>query len=82
MITINRTNPYAATRKLASQSAARPRAVDSLEVNQTERTPVVDRRKNRDRRQNNKGNGLLESRSGRDRRKSTQSPRPSIDIEA
>jgi len=44
--------------------------------------PTQDRRKNKDRRHSHAKDHLLESRGGRDRRKNSESPRPSIDIKA
>jgi len=82
MITINRTTPYTPTRKLETKPANRSTSVDELEVDRSTSIPRYDRRKNRDRRHQNKGNGLLETRCGKDRRSGKQSKHPSIDIEA
>ena len=82
MITIDRTTPYRPIRNTNSKPVTRSEAVEDLEVNTTTKIPLYDRRKNPDRRKNNQGNGFLETRSGKDRRKKKVSQRRSIDIEA
>jgi len=82
MITIDRTTPFRPVRTTDTKAVTRTTRVEELEVDSTAKTQLLDRRKNPDRRRRNKGNGLLETRSGTDRRKNKNSRRPSIDIEA
>ena len=82
MITITRTDPYRPVRSTNTNPVNRTQAVDELEVDQTTKSPVFDRRRHRDRRRRNQGNVLLDSRTGNDRRKNKNSRRPSIDIKA
>jgi hypothetical protein len=82
MITIDRVNTYQPSRTKISTPIERTNSVEGIEVDRATKTPVFDRRRNNDRRRKNKGNALLESRSGKDRRKNSAVRHPSIDIEA
>ena len=82
MITIERSTPFRPTRTAGTPVVERRKAVDRVDVDKGPATPIPDRRKNRDRRRHNKNNVLLESRSGRDRRKNFQRRTPSIDVKA
>ena len=82
MITIDRTTPYKPTqRTTTAQPLGRTTIVESDSAGKKSRIPVVDRRKNRDRRRQQE-KILLESRSGKDRRRNPTRQKPSIDIKA
>ncbi len=85
MITIDRTTPYTNTQLNGTKPVeplARNAVVEKHSENREARMPIVERRRNQDRRRQRKSKVLLESRSGRDRRKNAHSRRPSIDIKA
>ena len=80
MISIDRATPYTQT-QLKSAPIEKNAAIENINRERDTTIPVVDRRRHHDRRR--KGSKiLLESRSGRDRRKNSHSIRPSIDIKA
>lgn len=86
MITIDRSTPLtpnsaSASKPLKAQPASRAKIVETEEAGKQSYIPSKDRRKNGDRRRQQK-NIVLDSRSGKDRRKSFKNKNRSIDINA
>ena len=82
MITIDRATPYRPARgPSATQAIGQTPLVENDSPGTSVTTPVEDRRKNRDRRRQ-QNSILLESRSGKDRRKNANTRKKSIDIKA